>query len=271
MVYSRKFSKKYSRKGAKRTYKRKSFASKKKPVLKYVIKKELARMVETKDRTVSAVNQPVLSVASTTNWDATIIPMTPWATFNQIDQGTGNGSRIGNKIQTTRCLFKGSLCTSPQSASNPSPKPLVIRMWFFYSKEDPKTTTSPRLNLFDNNNASNPMSGTLNDTWRSINTEQWAVVKTAEFKLGYSNYDGTAANPAAQTFGNNDFSMYKKFKFDLTKHVPKNITFVDNNSNPSSRILLCAYQAMYADNTAMGANNISATISYEVEYGYKDA
>lgn len=261
--------------GKKRVFAKKRRVVKKKRLgqsMKKAVKAILYRALETKDKQLAVSSYPIKNASAAAAWDSTIIPMSPFAAHIQIDQGTGNGGRVGNKIETKRLTFKGSLTTTGYDVTtNPNPQPLVIKMWFFYQKDDNAQITSPRLDMFDNGNASIAMSGLLGDTWRSYNTEKYAFVASREFKLGFADYSGTGVAVGNQSFANNDFKLYQKFSIDLTKHCPKHVTFNDTNASPTSRVLLMAVEAVYASNGLIAATTVPAVISYEIAYSYKDA
>lgn len=266
MAYRKKYLKK-------RKIVRRRSASKKGSGLRRVIRKVLSREAETKDRTYGETNQDIMNPSAGILFDNTGFPCSPYQAFLQIDQGTGEGARVANKVTTKRVTLKGSFQTSPYNAiSNPVPQPIVVKMWFYYDKMNRTVTTAPRASndFFNFNNGTRPMAGNLSDLWTQVNTDRYTVLKSYECKLGYASNNGTGTIPATQGYANNDFKSFQRFSFDLTKHVPKNVVFVDNNSNPTSRILMCMVETIYANGSSMASTTVPAFMSYELVYEYKD-
>jgi len=280
MVFSRKNLKKYSRKGSKRTYKRKSYATKKKSPLKRMVKAEIYRTLETKERQYQNTGLNLWNVAAGSTLVASQIVCTPYSVGLDIQQGVGNGSRVGNKVETRKLTLKGGLACKPYDVvTNPNPQPTVVKVWFYYDKTNPTGVPNPLSDFFDFNNSTQPMTGALFDSWAAVNTDKYHVLKTKEFKLGYasgmtgagqSTIAGTSA-PLFQNWANNDFKMYQRFSFDLTKYCPKNVVFNDNSSAPTSRNVCMLAVCMEADNTISAESRSPVQMSLQLEYKYKDA
>lgn len=267
---------KYGRRsfGSKKTYKTSGRKGKFSSVKK-VIRSEISRNLEKKSKQYEQQDDLILGSANSLTLDATIVPLAPDSTYLQIDQGVGNGSRVGNSITTKKLTFKGTLVPLPYNVStNPEPRPVQIKLWVFYDKTRPTEEPTPAqsANFFQFNNSAAGFSNDLVDLWRPINTDVYRVVATRTFKLGVSRFDANGTVFAGSSyFANNDFKYNCNFSIDLTKHIPKIVKFNDTNSQPTSRGLFSMFVAYYADGTAMASGVIPAKYSWMLDYTYTDA
>ncbi|UYD39102.1 MAG: capsid protein [Wigfec virus K19_588] len=257
----------------KRTYKRKSYAPKREPIRK-IVRREIARNIENK--TIQQYNYDRTLVTpqdNSTFLNQNVFPLGPDPASLVINQGTGQANRIGNQIKTKKLLFKGTLVALPYDAVfNTTPRPVQLKMWIFYDKEDPTAVPLPLTNFFQNGNSSKGFQGDLTDLWSPINTDRYRVVASKTFKLGMQEYNtaggGTSAN---QFFTNNDFKYNANFSFDLTKHYPQVVKFNDTTATPTTRGLFCMIS--YASATGGGFPLGSTVVGsqYMQHYEFEDA
>lgn len=242
------------------------------PVEKKEVRNMISRRIEDKIRIWSISRQ----LSSTSNAPDTnnIMALSPYASQLQIDQGTGQGSRVANRIKITKSIFKFMLTPQQYSASaNPAPRPQIVRMVLFYDRLNTTVTPTPFANndFFDNNNSVGGFAGNTTDLVRMFNTDRYRILKVKTFKLGFANYGGTNANADAQTFANNDYKLNIIRKYDITKHLVKNVLYVDTNSNPSSRGLWVMFYTMPANTSTFGSTDFPLLLSGQVETHYEDA
>lgn len=265
----------YRRKAPKKAYKRKSYAPKRKASIKAVVKREIARNTENKTRQHYVEDYLLFGSGSTSQLDASIFPVTPFSGELQIDQGVGNGARIGNQIKTKRLTLKGTIVPLGFSGgTNPTPSPIQVKMWLFYDRREPTDIPTPAVlaNFFQDNNAASTFKNDLVDLWAPVNTDRYRVLATRTFKLGAAIYDVTAGGAASQQYyANNDFKLNANFSIDLTKMVPNTVKFDDNNSDPTTRGLYCMCQVVRADGGIVTAGWTMARMSYMLNYTYEDA
>jgi hypothetical protein len=261
----------------KKSFKRKVYRKKRtvKPTtIKKMIKRQIALSAENKCRQFFQNTPTTLySSYSSALLDGSIIPLTPFAGVLQIDQGVGQGDRVGNIIKVKKLTFKGTITPLLYDiVQNSNPQPTQIKCWIFYDKRDPtiKPTPSAQANFFQFNSTSAGFTNSLTDMWKPINTDIYRVLATKSWKLGLANYE-VNGNGAWQTYANNDFKMNINFSFDLTKHINKTIKFIDNNSNPSTRGLFALFQVMYANGGAIGAGQRLASMQYMLDLVYEDS
>jgi len=259
----------YRRKSSikKRTYKKKSnvktsFAKK--------VKSVISRMAENKMSNFrGSLN---IQAATATSWANSVIPCTPYTSFLAIDQGTGQGQRIGNSIRVKKLKISGVLRPLPYNVTtNTDPVPLFVKLMFM-TRKDSTTVVSPIVSdLLQYGGASESMGFQLGHIMRPINLDDWTVHTTRTFKLGYSSYEGTSIDPAAQSFANNDFKLCHFVNVDLTKYCPKVIKFDDNTFLPSTRNVVMYPFVYRADASAPITNaEIPAVFEMNLDFQYED-
>lgn len=189
-----------------------------------------------------------------------------------VAQGTNVSSRIGNKINVTKLLFKYGLWLN-SSVGGGVPYPINVRMVFFYDREYPTEMPSPTFNsnFFDNNGSSQGFEGNYIDMIKRINTDRYRVLKVKTFKLGFANNQGTGSSGQNQYFSNNDYKMNYRGTLDLTKHIVKRQKFNDNLSISQNRKL---YMLAYMTTTNAGIMPFSVqpcNLTFQTEMFYTDA
>lgn len=262
----------------KRTYNRKSYARKttaRKMTVKRMIRREIARNVENKTIQAYNYNFPIYHPSST-NFLNNVMELGPAGSAMAISQGTGQGNRIGNTIKTKKLTWKGTIVPLPQeSTTNPNPRPQQVKLWIFYDKTDPTAVPDPRTNFFQNGNSSKGFQDDLADLWSPVNTDRYRILTSRTFKLGYSQYAGTAATPAnqgqQQAYSNNDFKYNCDFSIDLTKYYPQIVKYNDASNAPTTRGLYALWTTVAADGAVMNAAWTTAAAQFVQTYEYEDA
>ena len=125
----------------------------KRPAIKKMIRREISRNVEVKtaqsyvlDRTLGAVGNPDFITTSSPVGNMIILGPDPGSMV--INQGTGQGDRIGNKITLKRLVIKGTLVPLPYDAIyNGTIFPVQVKIWVFYDRQDPSAVPDPRTNF----------------------------------------------------------------------------------------------------------------------------
>lgn len=262
--------KKSSRKSyRKKTYKRK--ASRKVSPLKKVIRREMARVIETKSKQAYNLNKPLYPTNST-NFIDNIFEVGPDGSTMQITQGAGQGQRVGNEVRTKKLTLKGTIVPLPYNVTtNYAPLPMQIKMFFFYDKTDPIAVPYPVTDFYQDGSSSRGFSNDLVDQWAAVNKDKYCLFTTRQYKLGFAAVMGTGTTPAQQAYSNNDFSYNANFNIDLTKYFPKRVKFNDNLGTPTTRGLYVMTVISSADGTNIPAGWVTAAMQYEVDYQYEDA
>lgn len=267
MAYKRKFNKK--RKYAKkRTFKKRRTGG-----VKAIVRREISRNNENKSFQVYIQAHDIRTANSTSPaFTDSIFPVSPSAGALTVFQGITAGTRIGNQIKIKSCVFKGIIFPKPWNAvTNPTPRPLEIKLWIFYDKTNPTAVPDPRNNFFQLGGATVAMQGVLVDNMSPVNTDTYRVLATKSWKVGYGAYEGTGINANQQAYVNNDFKLNQKFSINLTKHLIQTVKYNDNNSVPTTRGLFAMFQASNADGTVIAPGYNTATMSFTLDLKYEDA
>lgn len=251
-----------------KTYKRKTTGIKK------MVRREIARNTENKTFQYLGTGLDLLPSTSV-SFDSNIIPVTPYASYLAINQGTGQGQRIGNKIKIKKLKIDGIMFPLGYNAvSNLTPCPLQIKFWFFLDKEEPNAIPAPAVaaDFFQFGSTSIGFQNELFDHTMPVNTNRYRVLTTRTFKVGYSGYTSGVGNQANQGyFSNNDFKMNARLRVDLTKYCVKNINFRDNNTTPTTRGIYMMAQCCYSNGNPITAGTIPAKLEYMLTVDYEDA
>jgi len=205
--------------------------------------------------------------------DMNAYPMTPNNLLWTINQGTGAGARLGNRISTRKVYL--SYVLRPMSfdaASNPQMIPTEVQMFLGYVKNNPSNLPAPAdINqLFQFGSTTVAPVGTLADLIAVINTDYWVIKKKWIHKLGYANNQGGGALVNQQYNANNDFKLNHVKRMDITKYCPKTVTFNDASAGPTSKGLFFFSQAIFANGTT-SITARPAHLEFWVNYVYEDA
>jgi len=237
--------------------------------IKKMVRSEIARTVENKTKQAFNYGKNVYGSADT-NFPDNVIELGP-STVMVVQQGTSQGTRIGNRIKTKSLIFKGTLVPQPYQASNLSPQPVQIAMWIFYDRTDPVALPQVSTNFFQDGSSSKGFQNDLTDLWSPVNTDRYRVLAKKTFKLGFGAYEGTGISASYQAYHNNDFKLNCNFSFDLTKHYPQIVKFDDNSSTPTTRGLFCLIVPFYGNGGAIANGQITVGMQYMQSYVYEDA
>lgn len=190
-----------------------------------------------------------------------------------IPQGTGAGSRTGNRIKIIKAKLNYWMVPAAYNGLlNPQPKPLLIRMWIGYSKTNP-TLIPPSTDqafLFQNGDSASAPNNFIPDMLRAVNKDKFVIFRDIKHKLGNADLTGTGAIAGSQYFSNNDFKYNIMRTIDITKYLISNVTYNDSTVIPTSRGLFCWIQICYADNNAT-SGVIPGNFAYFVDLTYEDA
>lgn len=188
-----------------------------------------------------------------------------------IDQGTGQGDRIGNKIYPVSNTIKGSINIDYNEST--FTRPILVKMFIFKDKKNLVSNSAGDLiDIMQLGDTNSPPVNLPMDIVRLFNKDRYIIYATRVFKLGLS----------ASTNGNNnnnDFSTQKFFSINLTKDF-KVIQYNDDVEPDSVELvkpnnLWMGFLVSYADGTTITfgePNNLpQLEISFDAVTRYKDA
>lgn len=263
----------YRRKTLKRKYAKKRVYRKRTSV-KRVVKKAIAQAIETKHSNSQFADDNVGGVLDTAA-GTQIIPVSPYAGFIQIGQGTADGTRIGNKIKTVSSSLNYTWFPNPYHAvSNVLVKPQMILMFLLRDKRNPcvmPQITDLVANMYNAGSTVTPATGTVKDLTFSMNTDRFQVFKRWSHKLGYQNDAVAGVVGNNQYFANNDFKMFHHKIVGCTKYIHKQIDYDDNVYYPSTPGVFLFYYTIFVDGSSMADGQYPAQFRLSIDYKYKDA
>lgn len=245
--------------------------------MKMAIRKEIKREVEVKSRQTYYGTVGLYGPASAAFDSVCNFVVCPSSTACDIQQGTGEGQRIGNQVRTRKLVFSGVLTPKPHSStSNPDPHPMEIKMFFYRQRNDPAVLPpAPSTDFFQFNNTSNAIPDSLMNQLEVVNTDKYQLFTTRSYKVGYAVNSATNQTPGTimpgQVAASNDFQLNCKFRVDLTKYLPKVVRYNDNNAEPTTPGIYCLFVLARADGTAIGTSAIPAQVAAVLNYEYEDA
>lgn len=270
----------YKRRRTVRRYKRRVASKRRAPVRpSRGLRKAVLKVIHqnTENKSIQAYNYsfPIYHPSST-NFLDNVYPLGPAGGAMAISQGTGQAQRVGNEIKTRKLTWKGTIAPLQWNTStNPNPRPQQVKLWIIYDKTAPTSVPDPRTNFFQNGNASKGFMDDLADLWSPVNEDRYRVLTSRTFKLGYSQYAGTASSTAnqaeQQAYSNNDFKLNCNFSLDLTKYYPKIVKFNDTNNAPTTRGLYAFWTCVSADGSTMNPAWITCAAQFVQTYEFEDA
>lgn len=207
--------------------------------------------------------------------DTNVFPVSPFASYLDIQQGTGDGARIGNKIKIKSGSITFSLWPyNYNSSTNAVPIPQNVMFYLFYDRLNDTTVPTPSANgdFYQNNGSTATFAGNLTDLTRWVNLDRYRVVYRRLFKLGFAINQASGADANNAQWSNNDYKLnVLNFRVNTTKWLIENVKFNDNSSNPTTRGLFGMFITVPCNGSAYGSSQIPATFTYQTRVVYEDA
>jgi len=213
---------------------------------------------------------------SATALPLSIIPITPYTGFVDIDQNAEQDGRIGNKIRTKKVML--SLVIYPlqyDATTNLFPFPQEVMIFILSNKTNPTVRPTSIPSLIQYGNTTQSLTSSLQDICNvpiGWNKDLYVVHKVIVKKLGPSQWPignpGFAANTASGP--NNDFKLNHVLHIDVTKYCPKTITFNDGTNSASSRMTYFYVQAVPANGYVQTNTQLPCECYTRVDYTYTD-
>lgn len=202
---------KYSNKNKKATANPSNKPTKK--AVQKMVKQEIARNVENKLTNIVETNTSIITVTSPSVPQYFVWAPSGTANIFSMAQGTANDQRIGNRIKLKRWIVKGAILPSTVGSYIPSTELGYVHLYLL-RRNDYQPVTSGLVSFYQNGSTSASPDGSLLQTFSAVNKDVYKVYWSRTYKMGSSNL--TTLN------SNNDFSLVKRFGFDICKLIAKN-------------------------------------------------
>jgi len=176
-----------------------------------------------------------------------------------IAQSAGQGGRIGNRINVTKCMVYGFIyCVSPAVVTSN----VYMRLVMLRAKEDIITPNGTLANLFQFGNNVLPPVGNYFDMMRNFNKDYYTIYQSRKILLGSS-------DAVTSTFPlNNSVGAYS-YTFDITKVFGGINIYNDSTTLPTNKACFLMFIPCNGDGSVITAAQISpfqTTINSEVTY-----
>lgn len=257
------------------------YAKGKKPLVR-LIKKVMSSEMEQK-RLTTEFTKNLYHIGGTTNFrDQNIICLTPndaIGSIYQMVQGNSQQTRVGNRINIKRLIFRGILAPTPYNATtNPTPNPVMVRMIIVSTKRNVAGQSIADIynicnnTLFANGSSSLGMLGTLYDIITPYNSDVITVHYQKTFKLGYESYTGvTGGADVGHTKASNDYRLNHRWSINCAKYVNKVLKFNDNAGGTTSRQVYVVFQPINFNGAIPASTTTPAGLVAGVDVFYTDA
>jgi len=268
------FKKRSYRKTSRRPYQKRAAGGKRRSVsagVKKYVKTQIHRNIENK---CVQINGGYNFGNINESTDFSPYPMAPLNLFWTIPQSISQGGRIGNQIRVRKVLFNYILRpTGYDAVSNPLPQPSEIQLLFGHVKPTPSTIPTPSdvQQIFQSGSGVAAPVGSLRDIISVVNKDYWVIKKRITHKIGFSSNSGTGGNANVAFNANNDFKMNVKKTINITKMLPKTITFNDGGNSTTTKNLFMMTNAVAAMGGVYSATNLPANIEFWIDFHYEDA
>lgn len=222
--------------------------------------------------------------------DSTIKVLNPASgtgSLQSIPQGTGQATRIGNKIQTKKCTLKGviHINTFYDGTVNYNMCPLYVVLYVFRLKGVNQETVANvesicNSSFFQNGSQSKGFTGFLMDIHSEVNTNVIHLLKKKIYKVGVSNvvsgFGVNNPNNQHQQYGDGTVSIGQLFSLDLTDCLYKTYQYNDTENTPQQSQTYFMWIPMRIDGsqiiTSLGASSgpIPCYVDFSWDYHYVD-
>lgn len=270
----------------KRVFKRKfgKFAAKSKAnQITKVVKRVISRQAETKILQLGA-NIDCRTIQSGTNqtqFEATTVCLTPQGAtisgFNMgypiLANGIGQDQRIGDAVKIKGMYVNYLLTAKPYDATfNPTPKPVIVQVWVIKPKTGnvfgqgvAQIQSGPSAIFYENQfNGDSGMGGTLIDTIRKVDRDNFQILYCRTHKIGYSGNLNTTNQ--VTSFQNNDYQQFARGRIKIKGFNWK----VSRNELPQGQNIYMFCQVLNADNTLAGLSALPVLMSFNETIYYTD-
>jgi len=223
--------------------------------VKSYVNRVVSRNIETKMNDVEQTGKVVYGLISN-NEVYSLLPA--------LSMGTGEGNRIGNKVNCKSLTLRMSLYCYNQSTSTP---PIYFDIYIFKSKNKQRGAGQPSSTdmamFLEDGNSSKQYVGTSLDGMRYLNDEMFSICKKKRVCL-YNPYSTGISATAS-------INPHKSISFNLTKYVKNTWMFNDTSNDIENDNLYIAVGCTLTSGATLPINSTFGDYSYIVQSKYKDA
>lgn len=247
--------------------------------LKNYINRAIGRRLENKRFTIESSDTLATSANATTFQAGNIWQLTPSNATNSwymIPQATTEGGRVGNEIALKSAVFRYVMYPLAYNVtSNPTPKPMDVMLFIFSVKRGVAGNTVAdawnifNTNIFANGSSSNGTVNNLFDVVSVFNTDVVTIHHRRHLKLSPSDY--YVAGATVPNYANNDYKYNQIGKINVTKYLPKKITFNDADNNSISKQVFLIIAPYNADGTVNASTIFPLACFSGLDLHYEDA
>lgn len=243
-------------------------------VMRRIAKSEIHRMAEdfefmTVPTNLSIGGGPVQYTA--TPWENNCCIDVNDLLLDNINQGTNQSQRIGNRVRLRRCVWKAifSAYRDPVSGTY-NYIPAELKVTVLSSMVNPNSAVKSDIRticsntLYQANASAIGMTSSLIDFLRAYNKDQVRVYKTRTYKIGGQNYP-----QSTPVVGNNDFKFNAKCTINLTKYMNKIIKYDDSPSDARNKKIFIILEAVPADQS-VGTTTPLVSMTNYLHMKYED-
>jgi len=232
--------------------------------VKTYVQRAIKRSTESKILVTSSFVNGIVQTAINPGYTVNLAP--------QMVQGTGEGQRIGNKINIISVRLKGYLTLYP--SSNPYPPAYAsqfnCRLFIGNVKATPTATPASGdfVNLLRSGTGATGFGTDLMSLMRPVHKDYWTIRRDRKYKIGVSS--GTSLSVSGGN-PNNDYSLVRFINLDLTKNFKKLLRYDDNDQAPQNFGLYMFMGCVDVFGSPSAPANPVCQFTYEIEYVYDDA
>lgn len=222
-----------------------------------MVKRMIRRSVETKHN--QGVSSPINIDQPITGADA--INLLPF-----VQQGTGEASRIGTRINPVSLTIKLALNCLDAKGIMAFPSPTYFDIYIFKLKSGTGSAPTDTLmaQFLQDDNTDTSYIGAITDGLRPINDNLFSL--KVKRRVCLTNQTNATASVASQAFINPNKTLY----FNLTKALKKMWIYDDDSSLPINDNLWICIGSTQTDGSSLGTSNIGR-YSMVTSFKYKDA
>lgn len=206
------------------------------------------------------------------------IALTPESTGMTIPQGTGQGSRVGNRVRVKKATLKCLVQAYKYDGTyNPYPQPVCVQIFLWRPKGDDSLSNARAITqyytggtFFQQAATSIGFVGSYYDWQNEPNHDKLVLYKRSMYKVGFSDNIGSGGVVASQYFTNSDFKYAHLIEIDVTKFFPAVLTFNDTTTTATSHGVYMTIAGFDAAGSDPGANRILFTYEPQINLTYED-